>query len=119
MSTQKEISKILQELTPDELDIVVKKAQFQKKLKQDPYIQENKKRLLGAHKGYWKDDNGQKKEKYEFVRKAKVKGGKREVVIKVVSFIEDLIEVQPNPANVRFLLKKKLTKDHIQSEKSI
>lgn len=109
MSTQKEISKILQELTPDELDIVVKKAQYHKKLKQDPYILDNKKRLLEAHKGFWKDDNGEKKEKYEFVRKAKVKGGKHEVVIKIVSFIEDLIDVQPNPANVRFLLKKKLT----------
>jgi len=108
MNNQKEINKILQVLTPEELDVVVKKAQFHKKIKQDPYILDNKKRLLGAHKGYWKDDNGEKKEKYEFVRKSKVKGGKREVVIKVVSFIEDLIEVQPNPANVRFLLKKKL-----------
>ena len=91
MSNQKEISKILKELSPDELDLLVRKAQFQKKLKQDPYMTENRKRLLEAHKGYWKDDRGKKKEKYEFVRKAKVKGEKQEVVIKVVSFIEDLI----------------------------
>ncbi len=48
---------------------------------------------------------------------AKEKIRKREVEIKVVSFIEGLIEVQPNPANVRFLLKKKLTNDNIQTEK--
>ena len=109
MSNQKEISKILKELSPDELDLLVRKAQFQKKLKQDPYMAENRKRLLEAHKGYWKDDGGKKKEKYEFVRKSKIKGGKQEVVIKAVSFIEDFIDIQPNPANVRFLLKKKLT----------
>lgn len=108
MSNQKELSKILKELSPEELDLLVRKAQFQKKLRQDPYMTANRKRLLEAHKGYWKEDGGIKKEKYEFVRKSKIKGGKQEVVIKVVSFIEDLIEVQPNPANVRFLLKKKL-----------
>jgi hypothetical protein len=108
MSNQKEISKILKELSPDELDVLVRKAQLQKKLKQDPYMSENRKRLLEAHKGYWKDDGGKKKEKYEFVRKSKIKGGKQEVVIKAVSFIEDFIDIQPNPANVRFLLRKKL-----------
>ena len=30
MSNQKEISKILKELSPDELDLLVRKAQFQK-----------------------------------------------------------------------------------------
>ncbi len=74
MSSQKEISKILKELSLDELDVLVRKAQFQKKLKQDPYMNENRERLLEAHKGYWKDDRGKKRKSTSLCEKLKRKG---------------------------------------------